>query len=144
MKIPLCCRICLLQLQQQCCRLHSSSHFCWLVATAAARVLSKDQHVLSNAELIVRKPAPRDQRSPSLLLLLRGIRPNTCLEMIELYVENMMGLDAADYALSPAPGRDFIFVCLSRPLSKGGHRAAFCLELPILYPRLLFLLQRSS
>lgn len=87
-------------------------------ASAAARVLSKDRHVLSNGELVVRKPAPREQRSPPLLLLLRGINPNTCLEMIELYVENMMGLDAADYALSPAPGRDFIFVRLTQPLSK--------------------------
>lgn len=101
--------------------------FCLVVATAAARVLSKDRHVLSNGELVVRKPAPREQRSPPLLLLLRGISPNTCLEMIELYVENMMGLDAADYALSPAPGRDFIFVRLTQPLSKGEHRAAFCL-----------------
>lgn len=68
----------------------------------------------------MRKPLPRDQRSSSpLLLLLRGISPNTCQEMIELYVENMMGLDAADYALSAAPGRDFIFICLSQPLSKG-------------------------
>lgn len=95
--------------------------------TAAARVLSKDRHVLSNGELVVRKPAPREQRSPPLLLLLRGISPNTCLEMIELYVENMIGLDATDYALSPAPGRDFIFVRLTQPLSKGEHRAAFCL-----------------
>lgn len=101
--------------------------FCLVVATAAARVLSKDRHVLSNGELVVRKPAPREQRSPPLLLLLRGISPTTCLEMIELYVENMMGLDAADYALSPAPGRDFIFVRLTQPLSKGEHRAAFCL-----------------
>lgn len=98
----------------------SSSHCCWLVATAVARVLAKERHVLSNVELVVRKPAPRDQRRPPPPLLLRGINPNTCQEMIELYVENMMGLDAADYALSAAPGRDFVFVLLSQPLSKGG------------------------
>lgn len=87
--------------------------------SAATRVLAKDRHVLSNSELRVRKPAPRDQLSPPpWLLLLRGISPSTCLEMVGLYVENMLGLDAADYALSPAPGRDFIFVCLSQPLSK--------------------------
>lgn len=71
-------------------------------------------------ELLVRKPAAGDQHGPPPLLLLRGLSPNTCQEMIELYVENMMGLDAADYALNGAPGRDYIFIRLSQPLSKGG------------------------
>lgn len=104
----------------------NSLYFCCVVSTAAAQVLSKGHHVLHNVELIVRKPVPKDRCS---LLLLRGINPNTCLEMIELYVENMIGLDAVDYTLSPAPGRDFIFIHLSQPFSKGiyKHSASFCL-----------------
>uniref|UniRef100_A0A8C3AM95 RRM domain-containing protein n=1 Tax=Cyclopterus lumpus TaxID=8103 RepID=A0A8C3AM95_CYCLU len=84
-------------------------------AEAAAKVLSKGHHVLHNVELSVRRPASKDQCT----LLLRGINPNTSTEMIELYVENLMGLNMPDYTLYPSPGRDFILVTLSQPLSKG-------------------------
>ncbi|XP_068587366.1 protein mono-ADP-ribosyltransferase PARP10 [Cebidichthys violaceus] len=83
-------------------------------AEAAARVLSKGHHALHNVELSVRKPASKDRCR----LLLRGINPSTSTEMIELYVENMMGLNMPDYALYPSPGRDFILIHLSQPLSK--------------------------
>ncbi|XP_031709736.1 protein mono-ADP-ribosyltransferase PARP10 [Anarrhichthys ocellatus] len=83
-------------------------------AEAAARVLSKGHHVLHNVKLSVRKPASKDRCR----LLLRGIKPNTSTEMIELYVENMMGLNMPDYTLYPSPGRDFILIQLSQPLSK--------------------------
>lgn len=83
-------------------------------AEAAARVLSKGNHVLHNVELSVRKPASKDQCR----LLLRGIKPNTSTEMIELYVENMMGLNVPDYTLYPSPGRDFILIHLSQPFLK--------------------------
>ncbi|XP_075969056.1 protein mono-ADP-ribosyltransferase PARP10 [Anarhichas minor] len=83
-------------------------------AEAAARVLSKGHHVLHNVELSVRKPASKGRCR----LLLRGINPNTSTEMIELYVENMMGLNMPDYTLYPSPGRDFILIQLSQPLSK--------------------------
>ncbi|XP_049890401.1 uncharacterized protein parp10 [Epinephelus moara] len=83
-------------------------------AEAAARVLSKGHHVLLNVELSVRKPASKDPCR----LLLRGIKPSTSTEMIELYVENMMGLNAPDYTLYPSPGRDFILIHLSQPFSK--------------------------
>ncbi|XP_034401235.1 protein mono-ADP-ribosyltransferase PARP10 [Cyclopterus lumpus] len=83
-------------------------------AEAAAKVLSKGHHVLHNVELSVRRPASKDQCT----LLLRGINPNTSTEMIELYVENLMGLNMPDYTLYPSPGRDFILVTLSQPLSK--------------------------
>lgn len=73
-------------------------------AAVAARVLSKGHHVLHNAELSVRKPASKDPRK----LLLRGINPNTNTEMIELYVENTMGLE--DYNLYPSPGSDLILI----------------------------------
>ncbi|XP_076611409.1 protein mono-ADP-ribosyltransferase PARP10 [Chaetodon auriga] len=83
-------------------------------AEAAARVLSKGHHVVHNVELSVRKPASKDPCR----LLLRGINPSTSPEMIELYVENMMGLNVSDYTLHPSPGRDFILIHLSQPLSK--------------------------
>lgn len=79
----------------------------------AARVLSKGHHVLHNAELSVRKPASKDPRK----LLLRGINPNTNTEMIELYVENTMGLE--DYNLYPSPGRDLIVIQFHEPLATG-------------------------
>ncbi|XP_026012108.1 uncharacterized protein parp10 [Astatotilapia calliptera] len=80
-------------------------------AAVAARVLSKGHHVLHNAELSVRKPASKDPRK----LLLRGINPNTNTEMIELYVENTMGLE--DYNLYPSPGRDLIVIQFHEPLA---------------------------
>uniref|UniRef100_UPI0009B308B4 poly [ADP-ribose] polymerase 10 n=1 Tax=Monopterus albus TaxID=43700 RepID=UPI0009B308B4 len=83
-------------------------------AEAAAEVLSKQHHVLNNIQLNVRKAATKDQHR----LLLRGINPSTSTEMIELYVENMMGLNVTDYTLCPLPGRDFILIHLSRPFSK--------------------------
>lgn len=83
-------------------------------AEAAARVLSKGHHVVHNVELSVRKPASKDRCR----LVLRGINPNTSMEMIELYVENMMGLNVTDYALQPSPGRDFILIHLTQPFSK--------------------------
>ncbi|XP_071355865.1 protein mono-ADP-ribosyltransferase PARP10 [Trachinotus anak] len=83
-------------------------------AEAAAQVLSKGHHVLHNVELSVRKPASKDQCR----LLLRGINPNTSIEMIELYVENMMVLNVKEYTLYPSPGRDSILIHLSQPLSK--------------------------
>lgn len=80
-------------------------------AAVAARVLSKGHHVLHNAELSVRKPASKDPRK----LLLRGINPNTNTEMIELYVENTMGLE--DYNLYPSPGSDLILIQFYEPLA---------------------------
>ncbi|XP_067364027.1 protein mono-ADP-ribosyltransferase PARP10 isoform X1 [Channa argus] len=83
-------------------------------AQAAANVLSKGHHILHNVELILRKAAPKDRCR----LLLRGIQPRTIDDMVELYVENMMGLDGTDYTLYPSPGRDVILIHLSQPLSK--------------------------
>ncbi len=86
-----------------------------IVLTVAARVLSKGHHVLHNVELSLRKPACKDRCR----LLLRGINPNTCTEMIELFVENMMGLSDTEYTLYPSPGKDFTLIHLSQPLSRG-------------------------
>ncbi|XP_034561260.1 protein mono-ADP-ribosyltransferase PARP10 [Notolabrus celidotus] len=83
-------------------------------ADAAARVLTKGHHVLHNAELCVRKPATKDPCR----LLLRGINPNTNAEMIDLFVENMMGLNPPDFSLHHSPGRDLLLIQLSQPFSK--------------------------
>ncbi|XP_028255950.1 protein mono-ADP-ribosyltransferase PARP10 [Parambassis ranga] len=83
-------------------------------AEAAARVLSKGHHVLYNSELNVRKPPSQDRCR----VLLRGVNPSTSQEMIELYVENMLGLNDTDYTLHPSPGRDLILINLKQPLSK--------------------------
>uniref|UniRef100_A0A667XJB9 RRM domain-containing protein n=1 Tax=Myripristis murdjan TaxID=586833 RepID=A0A667XJB9_9TELE len=81
----------------------------------AARVLSKGHHVLHNAELTVRKPASKD----NCRLLLRGVSPNTNMELIELYVENMMELDEEDYTLSRSPGQDLVLIHCRQPFSQG-------------------------
>ncbi|KAM6958838.1 protein mono-ADP-ribosyltransferase PARP10 [Aplochiton taeniatus] len=78
---------------------------------AASRVLSKGCHVLHNAELTVRKPASKDPCR----LLLCGVNVNTSMELVELYVENMMVLDVEDYTLYPSPGRDLILIHLHTP-----------------------------
>lgn len=81
---------------------------------AANRVLSKGHHVLHNVELSVRKPPSKDRCR----LLLQGINPSTSIEMIELYVENMMGLSEPEYSLHRSPGKDRILIHLSQPFSK--------------------------
>ncbi|CDQ74854.1 unnamed protein product [Oncorhynchus mykiss] len=83
-------------------------------AEVAARVLSKGPHVLHNAELIVRKPACKDPWR----LLLRGVNPTTSQELVELYVENMMGMDIDDYTLYPSPGRDLFLVHFRQAFNK--------------------------
>lgn len=77
-------------------------------------MLAKGPHVLHNVELSVRKPATKDP----CLLLLRGINPNTNPEMIELFVENMIGLELPEFRLHPSPGRDLILIFLSQPFSR--------------------------
>lgn len=103
-----------------------------VVFTAAARVLSKGHHVVHNVELVVRKPAPKDPCR----LLLRGVKPTTHDEMIELYVENMMDVD--DYVLYPSPGRDLILIHLSQPLAKGLLNALCLLKNKLTFLRLSF------
>ncbi|KAM9738316.1 protein mono-ADP-ribosyltransferase PARP10 [Menidia menidia] len=83
-------------------------------AEAAARVLAKGHHVLHNVELTVRKPLSKDPCR----LLLRGLNPSTNMEMVELYVENMMGLSITDYTLHRSPGKDCVLIHLSQALSK--------------------------
>uniref|UniRef100_A0AAY4D196 PAR14-like first RRM domain-containing protein n=1 Tax=Denticeps clupeoides TaxID=299321 RepID=A0AAY4D196_9TELE len=64
-------------------------------AEVAARVLSKDSHVLSGVTLTVRRKASKDPQR----LLLHGLDPATSDELVEMYVENLMEVEPEEYAL---------------------------------------------
>ncbi|XP_017572428.1 protein mono-ADP-ribosyltransferase PARP10 [Pygocentrus nattereri] len=81
---------------------------------AAARVVSKDSHSLNNVRLIVRRKPPKDRGK----FLLRGVSPSTSPEMVELFVENLMGVDSDDYSLYPSAGKDLVLINLHTPLSQ--------------------------
>ncbi|XP_067112616.1 protein mono-ADP-ribosyltransferase PARP10 [Osmerus mordax] len=85
---------------------------------AAARVLSKRPHVLRNIEMTVRKPASKDAGR----MLLRGVNPTTSMDLVELYVENLIGLDMEDYKLERFPGKDLVLIHLHQPFSKDFQR----------------------
>lgn len=63
----------------------------------------------------MRRPATKDPCR----LLLKGLNPTTGIDMVELYVENLMGLSESDYTLHPSPDRDLILIQLSQPLEQG-------------------------
>ncbi|XP_018582601.2 protein mono-ADP-ribosyltransferase PARP10 isoform X1 [Scleropages formosus] len=79
----------------------------------AERVLSKGPHVVQNAKLLVRRKAPKDSSK----LLLRGINPRTSLELIELYVENVTGVDCENYHIYLSLGSDLALVHFHEPIS---------------------------
>lgn len=81
---------------------------------AASRVLSKEHHVVHNVELSVRKPASKDPCR----FLLKGLNPSTSIDMIELYVENLLDVSVPDYTLLPSPDYKFILIQLSQPLAQ--------------------------
>ncbi|KAL2080281.1 hypothetical protein ACEWY4_024074 [Coilia grayii] len=83
-------------------------------AEDAARVLSKVPHVLNRATLKVQRKAPCDSQR----LLLRGLHPYTTTELVQLYVENVIGLDTDEYVLFPSPGRDLVVIQLPQPFSQ--------------------------
>lgn len=87
-------------------------------AEAAARVLSKEHHVIHNVELSVRKPASKDPCR----FLLKGINPSTSIEMIELYVENLLDLNAPEYTLLRSPDNKLILIQLNEPLAQDFQR----------------------
>ncbi|KAL6457663.1 hypothetical protein MHYP_G00346260 [Metynnis hypsauchen] len=80
----------------------------------AARVVSKDSHSLNNVRLVVRRKPPKDRGK----FLLRGVSPSTSPEMVELFVENLMGVDSGDYSLYPSAGKDLVLISLHTPLSQ--------------------------
>lgn len=94
------------------CKLFFST---WIVLTAAARVLSKEVHSLQSTDMRVRKAACKDRRR----LLLRGTGPSTSVDLIELYVENTLGLSLDEYGLHFPPARDSVLIQLRQPLSQG-------------------------
>ncbi|XP_072531780.1 protein mono-ADP-ribosyltransferase PARP10 [Salminus brasiliensis] len=81
-------------------------------AEVAARVVSKDSHSLSGGKLIVRKKPPKDCGK----FVLRGLSPSTSLEMVELYVENLTGID--EYTLYPSAGRELVLLHVHKPLTE--------------------------
>ncbi|XP_030645234.1 protein mono-ADP-ribosyltransferase PARP10 [Chanos chanos] len=82
-------------------------------AEVAARVLARDKHILNSATMTVRKKTPSDQRR----LLLRGLNPKTSLELVELYVENITGIESDDYTLYQSPARDLVVIHLHKPFT---------------------------
>uniref|UniRef100_A0A3B1JK99 RRM domain-containing protein n=2 Tax=Astyanax mexicanus TaxID=7994 RepID=A0A3B1JK99_ASTMX len=82
-------------------------------AEVAARVLSKASHSISNSQLTVRKKPSKDHGK----FVLRGLSPNTVLDMVELFVENLTGTD--EFSLYPSPGRDLVLIHLRNPLTEG-------------------------
>lgn len=96
---------------------------CCGVPTDAARVLSREDLALQNTRLRVRKAARTDPRR----LLLRGLRPDTSVDHVEMYVENTLDLDQEDYQLNFTPARDSVLIHLSQPSSQG---LSFCLTPP--------------
>ncbi|XP_066571950.1 protein mono-ADP-ribosyltransferase PARP10 [Amia ocellicauda] len=83
-------------------------------AEVAQRVLSQETHILQNAKLTVRRPAPKDPGK----LLLRRINPHTSMEILELYVENVTGMDSEDYTIYPGPAGDLALIQFHQPLSE--------------------------
>lgn len=82
-------------------------------AEVAARVLSKDSHSISNCQLTVRKKPSKDHGK----FVLRGLSPNTVIDMVELFVENLTGTD--EFSLYPSPGQDLVLIHLRNPLTEG-------------------------
>ena len=78
-------------------------------------MLSKGHHVLHNSELMVRKPPLKDPWR----LLLRGLNANTNQELVELYVENMLGMEMDSYSLESLLERGLVLVHFTQPLSQG-------------------------
>lgn len=82
---------------------------------AAVRVVSKT-HVLQNNTLTVRRKPPKDPGK----LLLKGLNPHTSLDYVELYIENVTGMDCeTDFILYPSPNKDLVLVHLKNPSGKG-------------------------
>ncbi|XP_073677920.1 protein mono-ADP-ribosyltransferase PARP10 [Garra rufa] len=81
-------------------------------AETAARVVSKT-HVLQKTTLTVRRKPPKDPGK----LLLKGLNPQTSLDHVELFVENITGMGCeTDFILYPSPSKDMVLVHLKTPL----------------------------
>lgn len=78
-------------------------------------VVQKSPHTLSDARLIVRKKPPKDHGK----LVLRGFSQNPNRDMLELYVENLTGIDTDNYTLYLSPGKDLVLIHLHQPAAEG-------------------------
>ncbi|MCI4391759.1 hypothetical protein PGIGA_G00138000 [Pangasianodon gigas] len=83
-------------------------------AEAATRVVQKGSHTLSDAKLIVRKRPPKDHGK----LVLRGLSLSTSRDMLELYVENLTGIESDNYTLYLSPGKDLVLIHLHQPVAE--------------------------
>ncbi|XP_025031769.1 poly [ADP-ribose] polymerase 10 isoform X2 [Python bivittatus] len=85
-----------------------------LLPADAQRVLSRTDHVLQGVHLTVQPAAPRDYGK----VVLRGLNPQSSLELVELYVERMLDCGREDYAIHRSPAGDQVLVQLQAAL---GH-----------------------
>ncbi|KAI2652582.1 Protein mono-ADP-ribosyltransferase PARP10 [Labeo rohita] len=93
-------------------------------AETAARVLSKS-HVLQKITLKVRRKPPKDPGK----LLLKGLNPQTSLDHVELYVENVTGLTCeTDFILYPTPKKDMVLTLKDEVSKKTLNGATITLE----------------
>ncbi|XP_062385081.1 protein mono-ADP-ribosyltransferase PARP10 [Sardina pilchardus] len=83
-------------------------------ANDAARVFSKASHILSGTTLKVQRKAPSDPQR----FLLRGLDPRTNTELVELYVENVVGVETDEYKLFPSPGKNLVVIQFLQPFSE--------------------------
>ncbi|XP_077209598.1 protein mono-ADP-ribosyltransferase PARP10 isoform X2 [Paroedura picta] len=81
----------------------------------AARVLSRDGgHALLEAPLTVLPAAPRDDAR----LVLRGLSPQSGADLLELYVERLVGAERGPCAVRRSPAGDQALLQLPAPLSR--------------------------
>ncbi|XP_028673864.2 protein mono-ADP-ribosyltransferase PARP10 isoform X1 [Erpetoichthys calabaricus] len=83
-------------------------------AEVAKRVLSKGVHVFHGFEISVREPIPKDPGK----LLFCGIKPSTPTDILEIFIENISGVDTEDYILYPALEEGLVLVQFHTPLSE--------------------------
>ncbi|KAG2465163.1 PAR10 polymerase, partial [Polypterus senegalus] len=83
-------------------------------AEVAERVLSKEVHVFHGFEIRVRRPIPKDPGK----LLFCGVKPSTPMDILEIFIENISGVDAEDYILHPALEEGMVLVQFLTPRSE--------------------------
>lgn len=77
--------------------------------------MQKGSHSLSDGKLLVRKKPQKDHGK----LVLRGLSLSTSHDMLELYVENLTGIESDDYTLYLSPGKDLVLIHLHQPAAEG-------------------------
>nr|XP_056710557.1 protein mono-ADP-ribosyltransferase PARP10 [Euleptes europaea] len=80
----------------------------------AQRVLSQSSHALQGAELMVQPAPPRDYGK----LLLQGLSRQSSQELVELYVERLLGCQDGQCSLRRSPAGDQALVLLPQPITQ--------------------------